>query len=333
MIQEAYGGTPALPHHLLALVAKRLQKLEQCLDFSSSEDPVDAVHDLRVASRRLRAFGAVFRDAVGAKVHARLEKRLRRVAKAAGALRDSDVQIGLLEGRAARASGARERAGLEHLLEELERERWRAARKAEKRLRKVDLEALSSAVTRAARDASTHLASNVAQQRYAAELLLQRVANAAEQTPPNDGGEHAAQLHRLRIRVKELRYALELFEPLLGPTYALLYERATAVHELLGTHHDLAILGELVGKRSLELEQRQRAALSSGLKVVEKGLEAERLTLAERFRGIGFDRGWWLENLTSALGASGSMNGSPQFAGYAVHPSVQSSPLGSTAPR
>jgi len=291
----------SFPGHLESLVAARLQKLGQSLAFASHDAPVAAIHDLRVASRRLRAFGLVFRDALGAKVHARVERRLKRVAKAAASVRDWDVQIELLEERASRAAGELERAALDHLLEILEPERGRAATRVEKRLRKVNLDALSSAVARAARDAITYLATGMAQRRYAMELLLQLVAKAEEDLPPKDGAEHAAELHRLRISVKELRYALELFEPLLGAEYAALHERAAAIQESLGTHHDLAILGDLLRKRGAELEERRRAALSSGMKTAERALEAERLSLLERFRGNGFDAGWWREKLTRAL--------------------------------
>jgi CHAD domain-containing protein len=290
-----------LAGHLRELVAKRLHKLGQSLRFASSDDPVRAVHDLRVASRRLRAFGIVFADALGAKAHARLEKRLKRVAKAAGAVRDWDVQVELLDARARGAFTELERACLEHLLEGFELERERVARKAEKRLRKVDLDALSSAVASAAREATQYLASGAAERHYAAKVLNALVESAAERVPPADGAEHSEQLHWLRISVKELRYALELFEPLLGSRYALLYERATAAQELLGAHHDLSVLGELVARESGELEQRQRMALASGMKSVGEGLASERLLVAKRFASAGFEHEWWREHLRSAL--------------------------------
>lgn len=301
MTPEKAAGSASLESHLQGVVAKRLHKLGQCLRFGSSDDPVGAIHDLRVASRRLRAFGIVFAGILGARSHARLEKRLKRVAKIAGAVRDLDVQVQALGARARGAGSELTRACLEHLLEALDLERRRAASKAEKRLRKVDLDSLSSALASAAREVTRHLASTTAERRYAAEVLGALVESAAERVPPDDGAEHAERLHRLRISIKELRYALELFEPLLGSRYALLYERATAAQELLGTHHDLAVLGELLERHGGELEQRGRVALASGMKRVREALTSERLLIAERFKGAGFEPEWWRENLRHAL--------------------------------
>lgn len=301
--EHAEGAASPFAAHLRGIVKKRLHTLEQCSRPSSSEDPVEAVHDLRVASRRLRALGAVFSAVLGAKVQARLEKKLKRVTRAAGALRDWDVQGQLLDTRARRTSSELERACLEHLLENIAPERRRASKKAEGRLRKVDVEALSSAILSAVREVNARLSSGAAQQEYAEQLLSLLVSNAAELVPPGDGAEHAAELHRLRISLKELRYALELFEPLLGSAYAPLYERASSLQELLGAHHDLAVLGELVEKRGVELAGRQRVALAAGMKALGEALAAERLALAGHFREAGFQADWWRETLKRGFGA------------------------------
>ena len=100
-------------------------------------------------------------------------------------------------------------------------------------------------------------------------------------------------MHRLRIAVKKLRYALELFEPVLGASYEALSARAVALQELLGNHHDLVVLSALVEKRAGELNAKPRVALASGMKMVEGTLASEREALVERFRAEGFDPAWW----------------------------------------
>ncbi len=301
MVDETTEAGAPLASHLSGIVDKRLQKLEKCLHFGAADDPVGAVHDLRVASRRLRAFGVVFREVLPAKVLTRLEKRLKRVTKAAGALRDYDVQLGLIEGNMERAGNDAERACLEHLLEHFGAERSMAAVEAEKRLRKVKSDTLASVVAGAVQDVISRLSSADGQRAHALALLEQLVTEAAEHTPPNDSAEHAEKLHLLRIDVKHLRYALELFEPLLGAYYGTLYERAIATQELLGTHHDLVVLSEMVGKKAAELEQRNRRVLSAGMKAMHQALDTERKEAVARFRTTGFDSGWWRENLKGAL--------------------------------
>lgn len=301
MADASNKGRGPLASHLSTSVEQRLQKLVKSLKDSCDERSIDTVHDLRVASRRLRAFGVTFSEVLAPKTRARLEKKLKRVTRAVGALRDLDVLAALTEGRLAAAGSDRERASLEHLLETLDERRSKAAAKAETRLRKLDTHELSRLVRRAAQDVIAQLSPEEGQRAYARTLLERLISDAAEQEPPRDGAEHAEQLHRLRIDIKEIRYALEFFEPVLGTHFDVLYERATALQELLGAHHDLTVLGELVTESGEELARRKRSALSAGLQIAGAGLRAERLAVAERFQSRGFECDWWRNELREAL--------------------------------
>ncbi len=290
-----------LADHLSALVEQRLGKLTQSLKASHRERSVDAVHDLRVASRRLRAFGVTFGELLGDKLSGRLEQQLRRVTRAVGALRDLDVQVGMLEERVVATSHELERAALEHLLLQLAERRAPVAAKAEKRLHKLDEAALSRLVRRAAGGVITELASVQGQRGFATALLARLVADAAEQVPSTDGGEQPERLHRLRIDCKEIRYALEFFEPILGSHFQLLYDRATALQNLLGTYHDLTTLGEVMAERGGELERKGHHTLGVGVKRAEDAFTDQRQEVLARFRNRGFDPSWWRERLNDAL--------------------------------
>jgi len=259
------------------------------------------VHDLRVASRRLRAFGVTFSEVLAPKTCARLEKKLKRVTRAVGALRDLDVLVALAEGRLAAAGSDRERASLEHLLETLNERRSMAGAKAETRLRKLDTGELSRLVRRAAQDVIAQLSPEEGQRAYVRTFLERLILDAAEREPPRDGAEHAEQLHRMRIDIKEIRYALEFFEPMLGTHFDILYERATALQELLGAHQDLTVLGEIVMESSEELARRNRPALSAGLQLAGAALRTERQAIVERFQSRGFECDWWRNELKEAL--------------------------------
>ena len=291
-----------LAAHLSGRVEQRLQTLSKSLRDSYTERSIDTVHDLRVASRRLRAFVLVFRDVLSEKAQARLEKDLKRVARAVGALRDLDVLVGLAEGRVAAADSELERAAIEHLLEHLERRRGKVAAAAEAQLKDVDLGSLSRRVRRAARDVIAGLSPPDAQRAHARSLLERQILDAAQL--PGEGVEPAAQLHRLRIDIKKIRYALELFEPLLGKHFEVLYERATALQELLGTHHDLTVLRELVAKRAAKLARKNRTALSAGLERTGAALALDQQRALTLFAERGFDSNWWRSELRQALESS-----------------------------
>lgn len=104
-------------------------------------DDIERVHDMRVATRRLRAALEVFEPCFPAKRHRKALKRVKALADALGERRDRDVAIEFLEGFAANAPES-DRASLAALIERL-REEQRIANEelvpvvAPKRLKKL----------------------------------------------------------------------------------------------------------------------------------------------------------------------------------------------------
>lgn len=88
-------------------------------------DDIEALHDMRVATRRLRAALEVFAPCFPAKRRRKALKRVKRLADALGERRDRDVAIEFLAGFAAEAPEA-DRAALEALIERLRGEQRRA---------------------------------------------------------------------------------------------------------------------------------------------------------------------------------------------------------------
>jgi CHAD domain-containing protein len=289
-----------LDRHLKSILEKRLEQLAGALQGSRRAPGVESVHDLRVASRRLRAFAGTFRDVLGDEPRRRLEKKLKRVTRAVGSLRDLDVQLELLERRLATTSQELERAALEHLLEHLALRRGKAARNAERRLDTLDTHAMSRLVRRALRAVTGGL-SDRDHEAYALSVLEGLVSDAAEQVPAPDGAEDPEAYHRLRIDLKQLRYALELFEPVLGSKFPVLYARATTLQEELGNYHDLVTLTEVVGERSAELETRHRDTLVRGLDAVGEALLADRQVVLGRLGPQAFDADGWRDTLRQAV--------------------------------
>ena len=87
-------------------------------------DEVDGVHDMRVATRRLRAAIEVFAPCFPRKRYRRALKQVKALADALGARRDPDVQLDLLS--ELMKSAATDRTELEALAEQLRGEQLRA---------------------------------------------------------------------------------------------------------------------------------------------------------------------------------------------------------------
>ena len=79
---------------------------------------VERVHDMRVATRRLRAALEVFESCFPPKRHRKALKQVKALADALGERRDADVEIALLEGLLDHAAEA-DRGALLALVEEL----------------------------------------------------------------------------------------------------------------------------------------------------------------------------------------------------------------------
>ncbi len=103
--------------------AKRVVKVRAKEVFEHSEgvldlDDVEGVHDMRVATRRLRAALEVFEDCYPGKRHRKALKRVKALADALGERRDLDVEIELLEGLA-EGVATEDRKALAGLIEDL----------------------------------------------------------------------------------------------------------------------------------------------------------------------------------------------------------------------
>ena len=104
-------------------------------------DDVERVHDMRVATRRLRAALEVFEPCFPSKCHRKALKKVKALADALGERRDADVEIAMLEGLLGQAVEA-DRGALRDLIEELrvrqaEANEELAAFVAPKRLKKL----------------------------------------------------------------------------------------------------------------------------------------------------------------------------------------------------
>jgi CHAD domain-containing protein len=123
------------------VVATRAEELFEHSAGVLDLDDVERVHDMRVASRRLRAALEIFEPCFPRKPWRKAKKRVKSLADALGERRDPDVAVELLEGLAGKVA-ADDREAFDKLIEDLQARRRRAneelaAAVAPKRLRKL----------------------------------------------------------------------------------------------------------------------------------------------------------------------------------------------------
>jgi CHAD domain-containing protein len=211
-------------------------------------DTEDAVHRMRVASRRLRSALATFRPVLDRGAGDPLREELRWLGSALGEARDLEV---LAEHLSARLEQVRRQdptlvtAGAgEQLAAELQRRRGQAlvgAREALDSDRYLDLldrlEAFSAAPP-LTRRAGTQ-ARPLLRRRLLADC--RRVLDRAAAADRLDGAEQEAALHEVRKAAKRARYAAEAMRPELGEAAARIQLRMKRVQEVLGTRQDQVV--------------------------------------------------------------------------------------------
>jgi CHAD domain-containing protein len=201
-------------------------------------DP-EAVHDFRVALRRLRTALRPARRLHGKRHLRAVEEELGRFARATGALRDEEV---LRETLGALDLPPPARAALDAwLVQRLRQERARR-RRAGALIAGADRHPgvgppLGTALAALERRLGRRRSEEHPARALAESALAEATAAVAARlhARPTD----AAAMHALRIRYKRLRYTAELFKPLLGEATSLLAREAARMQKRLGELHDL----------------------------------------------------------------------------------------------
>ena len=207
------------------LIRQRVQTLIRVLPSARQGDP-DSIHQARVATRRLREVLPLVQSGWRGR---KLRRKVRRLTRALGPVRELDVAIQTLD----TFTGEAPRAALTHLKQVVRQERRRLFTAMARDVARVDLDKLRRRAAAAARR-STGIDTAARAARRA--VRLQSAIDSAGSIYLPD------RLHQVRIAVKKLRYALELGRSA-GRSRANTYLRTLkTAQDLLGRMHDLEVL-------------------------------------------------------------------------------------------
>ncbi|MGH7913287.1 MAG: CHAD domain-containing protein [Candidatus Binataceae bacterium] len=216
-----------------AAIAFQLRAVTAQRDKAVTGD-VEAVHRLRVATRRLRAALRMLREvAPGGEAESTADE-LGWLCGAIGAVRDLDVLAQVLEDRATHleADFIRALAPLSDTIRRrraIEQDRLAAALDSE-RYRGL-IQRLAVIAPEPTADSATLDAVAARMVRPQLRAMLRGGAGLDEASPPET-------LHRLRVRVKKLRYALEPMRAVGGKPVRRMLLHLERVQERVGMYHD-----------------------------------------------------------------------------------------------
>ncbi len=253
---------------------------------SFREDP-KVVHRLRVATRRCEAGLLVFRPSLKRKRYRKMRKHLRRIRRAAGTARVCDVHAALFADRLDRGV-AGDRAALEYMLKRTLDERGEAQQEIDDvahryrgmRLRKRAAKLLGSIREP---DSDAIPASGQPTLLDLARTELTRLIDRVQEAGRADLGV-VDNLHELRIRIKRLRYGMELFASCFDDRFGNeLYARVESLQEHLGALNDTSEIMAQIDRYAEELAAGSKAARNA-LEGKSKGAATKMLAELDSLR-------------------------------------------------
>ncbi|MEU3626280.1 CYTH and CHAD domain-containing protein [Amycolatopsis coloradensis] len=235
-------------------------------DIGVRRDVEDSVHQMRVASRRLRSGLKTFRRSLDADVANGLAAELRWLGGELGPARDNEVMAERLhhEVKALPAElvlGNVEQVMTRHFAREAEETKVRAIRALDSKRYTDLLRALEKLAgkPRKIKDDKKELRKAVAR---SDRKLRKAVAIASELEP---GPEQDAALHEVRKKAKRARYAADTVRPVTGNKLREWRENVKAVQTTLGTHHDVVVTREVLRLLGLRAYAESENAFTYGL--------------------------------------------------------------------
>jgi CHAD domain-containing protein len=220
------------------------------------KDP-EYVHQLRVGIRRAVAALDIFTPCLREKTYRKTRKRLRKVRRAAGTIRDWDVFLTSWADRAPK--NARAKAGMEFLIGYAVAQRKAAQVSLQEASQAIPsgFENLASKVLAAIRKPTTKQASG--RLIDVARPLLTDLAKQLEKAA-GDKPKSFEKLHRLRIIGKRLRYAMEVFAGCYPPKFRdKLYPMVEEMQEFLGEAIDSHVASKNMASLKKSLRSTQPA--------------------------------------------------------------------------
>jgi CHAD domain-containing protein len=234
------------------------------------EDP-EAVHQARVATRRIRSTLRTFSKLLDKEWTDRLRDDLKWLADLLGQVRDTDVLLERFEGHLAALPAADAKAGhrlLAKLVDQRDSARRRLLGGMAQQKYAVLLDDLVAATAAPALLPGAD--------RPAAEVMpplvtkpwkkLRKAVRKAGDDPPDED------LHQIRIRAKRARYAAEAVEPVIGKPAEDFADAVADLQSVLGDHQD-AVVGE-AWLREAGGSSRRDVALVAGLLIAAEQASA-----------------------------------------------------------
>jgi CHAD domain-containing protein/CYTH domain-containing protein len=234
-------------------------------------EDVEALHDFRVAMRRLRSWLRAYRPVLSDTVRRRMERRLRAIANGTNVARNVEVQLEILD--AIRQRPRPPVTGIEWLANRLRRHRA----DAELAFREVLRADFDTTVTSLAHPLDQYLATVSGMPRafgqVTADLLEWHCAELVGALSSIHEPGQREDIHAARITGKRLRYLLARLDHLI-PEADELYDDLGELQDTLGDYHDADIFADEIQLAIRDLHERPGIVIHGPEDARDRGFRA-----------------------------------------------------------
>lgn len=225
----------------------------------------DALHEARVATRRIREALPILIAGRPSRLK-KLQRRMRRITRALGPVRELDVTLAVLAEIEHTRPAAR--IGVELVRARLLAEQSERRDAMRTRLARVDVKKVARRIVASLGDAtapsSNRQSTRVADPQSWTAVLAARIVRRAEAlriAVEKAGSIYLPdRLHAVRVAVKKFRYAVELAREVQGGRTSRSLRRLKQAQDVLGRLHDLEVLTDHTRKAQVSLAKGEHAA-------------------------------------------------------------------------
>jgi CHAD domain-containing protein len=210
----------------------------------ASAGEIEPIHQVRVSTRRLRAVIRLFAPYLSAIKPREIDRELKWISSQAGNVREVDVIENLARKRARELAAALARS-LDPLWEELRNRRQHAvdelAAALESRRFKILCDRLGSPVAITVHGDSAFASAACG----LAAPIVKSMIRQGERLPEDP---RPADLHKLRVRAKRCRYALETMTGLGDKRIEKMLAKLEGIQDVLGRYHDAVVASQWIAE-------------------------------------------------------------------------------------
>lgn len=232
-------GDPGISAFGAAILLRSVEALLIEVDGVRKSEDIEYIHRMRVASRRLRSALGIFIGILPEKKQAVWIRHIRKLTRALGEARDTDVQIDLVSQIYRGVKDPKCKPGLNRILLRLTQQRDRLQADVFSALN--DLE--KSKVCPQIQSRFSPLASDTKDYtpplyQLSYSIINEKLNNFLSYEVYLRQPDNTAMLHEMRIAAKRLRYSMEIFAPIYSDELSQPLQAARKSQQFLGDIHD-----------------------------------------------------------------------------------------------